>query len=117
MTERAVQNALGDAGDFSSSIGGSAVIIGVATPNGQERPFDAGRQAQNMIIAAHADGVGSCPVTLHHPDRVQAAIGLPDDWVMSMVITFGYPVEDHNDGPLKQPCVGLDELVRYDRWL
>lgn len=116
VTDQAVQDALADAGDFSSWIGGSAVIIGVATPIGQERPFDVGRQAQNMMIAAHADGVGSCPVTLHHPDRVQAAVGLPDDWSMSMVVTFGYPVENHPDSPLKRQRVGLDELVRHDRW-
>jgi len=116
VTDQAVQDALADAGDFSSWIGGSAVIIGVATPIGQERPFDVGRQAQNMMIAAHADGVGSCPVTLHHPDRVHAAVGLPDDWSMSMVVTFGYPVEDHPDSPLKRPRVGLDELVRNDCW-
>jgi len=50
VTDQAVQDALADAGDFSSWIGDSAVIIGVATPNGQERPFDVGRQAQNMMI-------------------------------------------------------------------
>jgi len=116
VTDQAVQDALADAGDFSSWIGGSALIIGVATPNGQERPFDVGRQAQNMMIAVHADGVGCCPVTLHHPDRVQAAVGLPDHWSMSMSITFGYPVENHPDSPLKGPRCGLDELVRYDRW-
>ena len=50
MTDQAVQDAQADAGDFSSWISGSAVIIGVATPNDQERPFDVGRRAQNMMI-------------------------------------------------------------------
>ncbi len=116
VTDQAVQDALAEAGDFSSWIGSSPVVIGLASPEEQLRMFDVGRQAQNMMIAAHAEGVSSCPVTLHHADRARAAVGLPDDWVMPMVITFGYPVEDHPDSPLKRPRVVLDELVRYDRW-
>ena len=90
VTDQAVQNALAEAGDFSSWIGSSAVVIGLAVPEDQLRMFDVGRQAQNMMIAAHAEGIGSCPVTLQHPDRARAAVGLPDDWTMSMVITLGY---------------------------
>ena len=116
VTDQAVQDALAQAGDFASWIGSSAAIVGFAVPNEQLRLFDIGRQAQNMMIAAHAEGVGSCPVTLGHPEVARAAVGLPDDWVMPMVITLGYPVTDHPDSPLKRPRVALDELVRYDRW-
>ena len=116
VTDQGVQDALAESGDFSSWIGSSPVIIGLATPEAELRLFDVGRQAQNMMIAGHADGVSSCPVTLQHADRTRAAIGLPEDWVMPMVITFGYPVEDHPDSPLKRPRVALDELVRHDRW-
>ncbi|NND76428.1 MAG: hypothetical protein HKN44_15630 [Ilumatobacter sp.] len=116
VTDQSVQDALADAGDYSSWIGSSAAIVGVASPAAELRLFDVGRQAQNMMIAAHAEGVGSCPVTLHHADRAQAAVGLPDDWAMPMVITLGYPVEDHPDSPLKRTRVPLDELVRHDRW-
>ena len=91
-------------------------MIGFACTEDQLRLFDVGRQAQNMMIAALAEGVGTCPVTLGHPDRARAAVGLPDDWVMPMVITLGYPVADHPDSPLKRPRVAIDELVRYDRW-
>jgi nitroreductase len=116
VTDQSVQDALAGAGDFASWIGSSAVVIGFACPQEQLRLFDVGRQAQNMMIAAHAEGVGTCPVTLGHQDRARAAVGLPDDWVMPMVITLGYPVADHPDSPLKRPRVALDELVRYDRW-
>ena len=34
------------------------------------RLFDVGRQAQNMMIAAHAEGVGTRPVTLAIPTGV-----------------------------------------------
>jgi nitroreductase len=116
VTDQQVQDALAQAGDYASWIGSSAVVVGFASPADQLRLFDVGRQAQNMMIAAHAEGLGSCPVTLGHPDKARAAVGLPDDWVMPMVITLGYPVEDHPDSPLKRSRVPLDELVRHDRW-
>ena len=62
VTDQAVQDALADAGDFSSWIGSSAMLIGLATPVGQERPFDVGRQAQNMMLAATSLGLASCPI-------------------------------------------------------
>ena len=116
VTDQAVQDALAAAGDFASWIGSSTAIVGFAAPTEQLRLFDVGRQAQNMMIAAHAEGVGSCPVTLGHADVARAAVGLPDDWAMPMVITLGYPVADHPDSPLKRPRVAVAELVRHDRW-
>lgn len=116
VTDQAVQDALAEAGDFSSWIGTSAAIVGFAQPSAELRMFDVGRQAQNMMVAAHAEGVGSCPVTLHREDTARAAVGLPDDWSMGMVITLGYPVDDHPESPLKRTRVALDDLVIHDRW-
>lgn len=116
VTDQPVQDALAEAGDFASWIGSSAAVIGFASPTDQARAFDVGRQAQNMMLAAHAEGVGSCPVTLQHEDRARAAIGLPDDWSMGMVITLGYPVENHPASPLQRNRVPLDELVHYNEW-
>ena len=116
VRDQAVQNALAESGDFSSWIGTSAVIIGIAVPLESLRGFDVGRMAQNMMVAAHAEGLGSCPVTLQHQDKARAAVGLPDDWDMTMVVTLGWPVPDAPDSPLKRTRVPLDQLVRYDRW-
>jgi nitroreductase len=116
VTDQVVQDELAVAGDFSSWIGTAAAIVGFASPTAEMRQFDVGRQAQNMMIAAHGEGVASCPVTLQHADRARAAVGLPDDWSMGMVITLGYPVPDHPESPLKRTRVSLDDLVIYNRW-
>ncbi len=116
VTDQSVQEALAHAGDFASWIGSSAAIVGFASPSTELRLFDVGRQAQNMMIAAHSEGIATCPVTLHRTEVAGAAVGLPDDWVMPMVITLGWPIADPPDSPLKRVRVGLDELVRYDRW-
>ena len=116
VTDHEVKAGLAASGDFSSWIGSSAAIVGLAAPADQLRLFDVGRQAQNMMIAAHAEGVGSCPVTLHHADRTRIAVGLPDDWQMPMVITLGYPVADHPESPLKRQRLSLEDLVRRNRF-
>lgn len=115
VTDQVVQDALVSAGDFAAWIGSSAAIVGFAAPASELRLFDVGRQAQNMMIAAHAEGVGSCPVTLQHAAIARAAVGLDEDWVMPMIITLGYPVQDHPDSPLQRTRVSLDELVIHNR--
>ncbi len=116
ITDKTVQEALTHAGDFSQWINTAAAIVGFASPASELRLFDVGRQAQNMMVAAHGEGVASCPVTLHHAEIGRAAVGLPDDWEMPMVITLGWPVDDVPDSPLKRTRVALNDLVRYDRW-
>jgi len=116
VTDTDVMHRIAEAGDFASWIHTSAALIGFASPATQLRLFDVGRQAQNMMIAAHADGIGSCPVTLHHPDKARASVVLPDDWEIPMIITLGHPVDDHPESPLKRTRVSLDELVIRDRW-
>lgn len=111
-----VKDALALAGDFASWIGTAPLVIGFAAPVESLRLFDVGRQAQNMMIAANAEGLATCPVTLGHQDKASTAVGLPDDWVMPMVITMGWPEPSRPESPLKRKRVGLDELVRYDRW-
>jgi nitroreductase len=53
--------------------------------------FDAGRAAQNMMLAAWDLGVGSCPNGM--PDRAAAAeiLGLREGEVPAIIVSFGYP--------------------------
>jgi nitroreductase len=116
ITDQVVQDALVAAGGFVSWIGSSTAIIGFASPTTELRMFDVGRQGQNLMLAAHAEGIGTCPVTFQHQEIARAAVGLPDDWSFPMAITLGYPVADHPESPLKRQRVAMDELVLRDRW-
>lgn len=114
--DQTVKDALAQAGDFSSWIGSATAIIGIAAPVDTMRMFDVGRMAQNIMIAAHAEGLGSCPVTLHHQDAARTATGLAKNMEMTMVITLGWPAPDAPDSPLKRARVSLENLVAYDQW-
>ena len=61
---------------------------------GADTDFDAGRFAQTFMLAAHACGLGSCPVTFFPADNACAAAGfagLGDPWMVRTVIAVGYP--------------------------
>jgi len=77
--------------------------------------FDAGRVAQNMMVAAWSFGIGSCPNSVH-PDRVEQARTLllvPDDLAIATVITLGYPAPGQ---PRPNPSAEPDRVLeRIDR--
>jgi Nitroreductase family len=53
--------------------------------------FDAGRTAQNMILGAWNEGIGSCPNLMLDPDVVARVPGLEEDERPVIMLTFGYP--------------------------
>jgi nitroreductase len=69
-----------------------AVAIAVVLLNERFR-FDAGRVAQNMMLAAWAEGIGSCPNSVRpdEHDRMRRDLTIPADAAIATVITFGYP--------------------------
>jgi nitroreductase len=64
-----------------------AIVIGGKGPTA----FDAGRAAQNMMLAAAGEGIGSCPNGVADAERLQAAVGHGDDERVATVLTFGVP--------------------------
>jgi nitroreductase len=53
--------------------------------------LDLGRSAQNMMLAAWNEGVGSCPNGIREPERATAALDLSDGEELAIVLSFGYP--------------------------
>jgi nitroreductase len=67
-----------------------AIVIGGRGPAG----FDAGRAAQNMMLAAWNDGVGSCPNGISDADELSRLLGLDDSERVANIVSFGYPVRE-----------------------
>ena len=90
-----------------------AVVITIPGDYLQD-PFDAGRAAQNMMLAAHALGVGSCPITLHMEEGARRFLGVPDNRRIQACIAFGYPGQVRRRGRvIGKP---LEQIVHYERW-
>jgi nitroreductase len=102
-----------------SSVGGwmagaAAAIVIVQTTRHE---FDAGRCAQNMMLAAWADGVGSCPAHLPEAD-VARLLGIPETLHVNRVIGFGHvdPARRRAPSSVARRRLPLTELVRDERW-
>jgi nitroreductase len=67
-----------------------AIVIGGRGPAG----FDAGRAAQNMMLAAWNDGVGSCPNGIADADELSRLLGLDDSERVANIVSFGYPARE-----------------------
>jgi nitroreductase len=48
---------------------------------------------QNMVIAAWAQGVGSCWIGDFREAYVRSVLKIPDQWQVVALLTLGYPVK------------------------
>jgi nitroreductase len=84
-----VKERLLGAGNFMSPVANApAVICLVQEPDGYE--FDTGRLAQNIMLAADAIGMATCPVTLHREEIAAEVLGLPDGTRCRYGVAIGY---------------------------
>src|SRR5919109_5566595 len=115
ITERERVRALGALSPWGRWLADAAVIIVITQVEPHE--FDAGRCAQNMMIAAWADGIGSCPAHLPEAD-VARVLGIPKDVHVNRVIGFGYidPARAAAPTSVARRRKPLEELVHRERW-
>ncbi|MDQ6775995.1 MAG: nitroreductase family protein [Actinomycetota bacterium] len=73
------------------NVRGGALVIAIAVSGKGPTSFDAGRAAQNMMLAAWNDGIGACPNGIAEAEAMQDALGLAERESVVTVLTFGYP--------------------------
>lgn len=111
-------------GPWAGHLAGAAVAVALVTPDPRapDQPlsvtWDLGGAAAQMMLAAWALGVGSCPATVYEHDRARQLLGYPDGWWCEYILSFGYPADPST---LSAPGRAggrraLDELVHDERW-
>ncbi len=114
LRDAARKRELAACGQFATHVPSAAVAIAVVlVPGGS--PFDAGRAAQNMMVAAWNEGVTSCPVSMHDTDCAVRTLGLPEGHRVAIVLAMGYP-EGGRVEARGQQRLPLDELVHNEHW-
>ena len=79
-----------------SNLLGAALAVAIVVRGRGPLAFDAGRAAQNMMLAAWNEGLGSCPNGVADPERMRDVVEhAPDEQVIT-VLSFGYPVRPRN---------------------
>jgi nitroreductase len=107
--------ALAGLSPFAKFLERAAVVIVIAQT--QRHEFDAGRCAQNMMVAAWNDGIGSCPA--HLPEtEVAKLLGIPAALHVNRVIGLGYVDPSRAAAPksVARQRKPLDELVHWETW-
>jgi len=115
VRERAGLEALAALSPFGKFIARSAATVVIAQTHAHE--FDAGRCAQNMMVAAWGEGIGSCPA--HLPEReVAHLLHIPPEMVINRVVAFGYvdPARTAPPSSVARRRTPLDELVHWESW-
>ena len=108
---------LATAGNFTKPMRNAPCVIAlVDLSHGYE--FDVGRVAQNIMLAADALGVASCPVTLHKGGKAAEVLGIPEGARVRYAVCLGYP---EGDAPPKRGWGGggrkaRDKLVSWEKY-
>jgi nitroreductase len=81
---------------------GAALVVAVVTFGKGPLAFDAGRAAQNMMLAAWDEGIGSCPNGIADAEEMGRALELADGEQAANVVSFGYPLRPRS--PERRPA-------------
>ena len=69
----------------------AGLVVAVVLGGTGKATFDAGRAAQNMLLAAWNEGISSCPNGIADREAAHAALALSTEESIAIVLTFGVP--------------------------
>jgi nitroreductase len=110
-------NQLADTVSAPDNVRGSKAAIAIVL--GRQPVLDAGRAAQNMMLAAWSLGVGTCPNSAKDKDACRRVLGVDAEQDIPVILSLGYPNQpvprdDDPDAILQRiNRKPLEELVRY----
>lgn len=94
-----------------ANVRGAGMTVVIAVRGRGPTAFDAGRAAQNMMLTAWNEHIGSCPNGVADPDAVAALLDLEEGEQPTVVLTFGYPARPRE--PERRSAI--EWLERADR--
>jgi nitroreductase len=77
----------------AENVRGAALVVAIVVGGKGPTTFDAGRAAQNMMLAASNEGIGSTPNGIADAERLARVVGHGADEKVAIVLTFGYPAK------------------------
>ena len=74
---------------------------------------DMGIASENLMLAAHDQGLGTVFVGVYHEENIKALLGIPDNIKIVGLFPLGYPAGEAKGAPLRKQ---LSEFVHYGNW-
>ena len=93
------------------NVRGAGLVVVIALHGKGPTAFDAGRAAQNMMLTAWNEHIGSCPNGMPDPDAVARLLDLEEEERPTIVLTFGYPARTRDP----QARGAMEWIERADR--
>ena len=128
VTDRGLLAWLARLGEYAGHLAGAHLALALVMERATQA-FDAGRLAQNIMVAAWAHGVGSCIGSLYPAENEREAkglLGVPLERSMHTAISLGYPANEAarrvGSAPPRTRAVltpgrkSLEELVSWERY-
>jgi nitroreductase len=110
-------------GHYAGHLAGATIAIAIVTPDATGHynnsvMWDAGRAAQNMVLAAWNLGIGSVPATVYDHALASRLLGLPEDRRCDFLLSFGHPADPSALTAPNRPGgrLPLESLVHEERW-
>ena len=85
-------------------------------PNDRALYIDVGTAAQTMMLAAHAIGLASGPVTSFSKEAIRVILNLPDNYTPEMFICIGHPAATVRPGMRAWKKITWQDLTRWERF-
>jgi len=100
-------------GRWNRFIKDSAItIVGCRDRDNEWSIVDVTIALENMVIAAEAQGVGSCWIGDFIENELKELLAIPQNLEVVALLTFGYPAEKPTSPKKKK----LEEIVHYNRF-
>ena len=105
------------------------VIISSSKIN-RNAKYDVGFAAENIILTALEEGIGSCPIGSIDHKKIAKTLNIPKDYLIELMVALGYPkqgsIEEEfeddikyyldKEGVLHVPKRGLKDIVHEERF-
>lgn len=114
VTEADMLKRIADITEHGKFIAQAAACIAVFCLEGKYYIEDGSAATQNMMVAAHALGIGSCWVAgdkKAYADKLRDLLGAPPSLKLVSLISLGYPAQ--TPSPKKRP---LAEVLHWERF-
>jgi len=85
------RDAVAEAVYAPDNVRGATLVVAIVVAGKGPLGFDAGRAAQNMMLAAWNEGIGSCPNGVSDAERMREVVGHAPDEQVATVLSFGFP--------------------------
>lgn len=116
VRDKGIRGALARVSSYGKFMTQSPVVIAVTVdPASSNHPVEDGAAAtQNMLLAAHALGLGTCWIGSFDSvweEQAKEVLGIPAGKRLLSLVALGYPAE--SGGSSRKP---LDDMVSHDRY-